>query len=214
MEKPRCEARFFQFYSLNVFLEGLDDLEILEILVFQKEAFCFDSCLATCACSTDSLTIDGIGTVAGNEDACELGARSTVNLLQIPYLICFEPLLKDVGIGFVTNSQEESVNLYIYLLFVSLTLALHEMSTFDTILAKETQRVVFEEYLDVLAVHHALLHDLGSTQEGFADNHIHLLGQSAEIERILAGRIAATNDGNRLPAVSSWMVLITFPTRF
>ena len=207
MEKPRCEARFFQFYTLNLFLDGLDDLdnlevlEILEFLVFQKEAFCFNGSLAACACSTDSLTIDGIGTVAGNEDACELCARSTVNLLQIPYLICFEPLLKDVSIGFVTNSQEETVNLDIYQLFVGLTLALYEMSTFDTILAKETQRVVFEEYLDVLAVHHALLHDLGGTQEGLADNHIHLLGQSAEIERILAGRIAATNDGNRLLAI-------------
>ena len=134
---------FFNFITF-MFLEGLDDLdnlevlEILKFLVFQKEAFCFDGCLTTCACSTDSLTIDGIGTVAGNEDACELGARSTVNLLQIPYLICFEPLLKDIGIGFVTNSQEESVNLDIYQLFIGLTLALHEMSTFDTILAKET----------------------------------------------------------------------------
>ena len=60
---------------------------------------------------------------------------------------------------------------------------------------------MFEEYLDILAVHHALLHDLGGTQEGLADNHIHLLGQSAEVERILAGRIAATNDGNSLLAI-------------
>ena len=85
MEKPRCEARFFQFYTLNLFLDDLDNLEVLEILeflVFQKEAFCFNGSLAACACSTDSLTIDGIGTVAGNEDACELGARSTINLLQ------------------------------------------------------------------------------------------------------------------------------------
>ena len=101
----------------------------------------------------------------------------------------------------MTNSQEESVNLYIYQLFVSLTLAFYEMSTFDTVLAKETQRIVFEEYLDIFAIHHALLHDLGSTQEGFADNHIHLLGQSAEVEGIFAGSITATNNSNRLLAI-------------
>ena len=75
------------------------------------------------------------------------------------------------------------------------------MSPLYAVLAKESQRVVLEQNLDILALHHALLHHLRSAQEGLAHNHVDLLAESGQIECILARGISAANDGYGLLAV-------------
>ena len=63
----------------------------------------------------------------------------------------------------MTNSQEETVNLDIYKLFVGLTLAFYQMSAFYAILTKETKGIVLEQDFDVLTFHDSLLHHLWGT---------------------------------------------------
>ena len=60
----------------------------------------------------------------------------------------------------MTDGKEESVDGNVHLFLVWLTLAFHQTSALHTVLSKESQRVVLKEYLDVLTLHHPLLHHL------------------------------------------------------
>lgn len=53
----------------------------------QEEALGLDGSLAAGAGSGDGLSVDGIGTVASNEYARELGAGGAVDLAEIAYLV-------------------------------------------------------------------------------------------------------------------------------
>ena len=75
------------------------------------------------------------------------------------------------------------------------------MGSLDAFFTEETDGVVLEEDLDVLALHDTLLHHLGGTEEGLAHDEIDLLGKSAEVEGILAGGVAAAHDGHGLLAI-------------
>ena len=101
----------------------------------------------------------------------------------------------------MADGEEESVDLDVDHLFVGLALALHKVGTLDAVLAEEADGVVLKQNLDVLAFADTLLHDLRGAQEGLAHNEVDLLGQSAEVEGVLAGSVATTNDGHRLLAI-------------
>ena len=60
----------------------------------------------------------------------------------------------------MADGEEETVNLDVYQFFIGLTFAFDKMCSLDTVLAKESQRVVLEQNLNVLALHDALLHHL------------------------------------------------------
>ena len=101
----------------------------------------------------------------------------------------------------MTDGEEEAVDGNVNHLLIGLALALHEMSTLNPVFTEEAQRVVLEQNLDVLTIHHALLHHLRSAQEWLAHNEIDLLADSAQVERILAGRIATAYHGYGLLAI-------------
>ena len=52
-------------------------------LVTQQESLGLDGSLTTGACRTDGLAVDGVGAVAGHEDAWQLGAWRADDFLQI-----------------------------------------------------------------------------------------------------------------------------------
>ena len=95
---------------------------------------------------------------AGEVHTRQFSTWRAVNLLQIAYFVCFKPLLEDIRVRLVADGQEETVNLDIYLLLVGFTFALDQMGTFYTIFSIETKRVVLKQNLNVLALHHTLLH--------------------------------------------------------
>ena len=101
----------------------------------------------------------------------------------------------------MADSQEEAVDGQVVALLVGFALAAHHVSSLHAVFAIEAQRVVLEEYLDVLGLLHAALHHLRSTEEGLAHDHVHLLGQSGQVERLLAGGVATTHYGHRAFAV-------------
>ena len=77
---------------------------------------------------------------------------------DIPFCITSDVILEEFGIGMVTDSQEKTVNGNIYQLFIGLALALYQMSTFYPVFSEEADSIMFVQNLDVLALHHALLH--------------------------------------------------------
>ena len=101
----------------------------------------------------------------------------------------------------MANSQEESVNLDVYQLFVRFALTLHQMSTFYAVLSKQSEGVMLKEDFDVLCLADTLLHDLRGTEERLADDEIDFLGQSCKIQGVLTGRVATADNGHRLLAV-------------
>ena len=101
----------------------------------------------------------------------------------------------------MADGEEEAIDSDIDKLLVGLATTTDEMGALDTVVTEETEGVVLEEDLDILAVADALLHHLRGTQEGLADDEIDLLADATEIEGILAGGVATTDDGNDLLTV-------------
>lgn len=60
---------------------------------------------------------------------------------------------------------------------------------------------MLEQNLDVLGLFHALLHHFRCTQEWLTHNHVDLLCQSGEIQRLLASGVAAAHYGYGLLAI-------------
>ena len=101
----------------------------------------------------------------------------------------------------MADGEEEAVDRQVVFLLVSLALAPYEVSTFQTVVAVETERVGLIEdfYLPVLL--HALLHNLCGAEVRLADNHIDLVGQSGEVGGFLTGCVATAHHGHDLLAV-------------
>ena len=98
----------------------------------------------------------------------------------------------------MADGEEETVDGNVYQFFIGFTLTLDQMGTFHTILAKQSECVVLEQYFDVLCLTDTLLHNLGSTEERLAHNHIYFLGQSAQVKSVLAGCVTAAHYGDGL----------------
>ena len=85
------------FFRLMVFMGLLDLAGFIHFceqglfarphLFVQQIALGLDSSLTTRAGSADGLAIDGVGAVAGDEDAGQLCTRCAVNLLQVTHLV-------------------------------------------------------------------------------------------------------------------------------
>ena len=66
------------------------------------------------------------------------------------------------------------------------------MYAFYTIIAIKTFGIVLEKHLDLLILHHTLLHNLRSTQEWFSHDEINLLCQTCQIGSFFASSITTT----------------------
>ena len=75
------------------------------------------------------------------------------------------------------------------------------MGALHAVFAEEADGVGVEEYSDVLAVKHTLLHYFGCAQIIFAYNEVHLFGQRAEIQGFLTCCVAAAYDSDFLLAI-------------
>ena len=101
----------------------------------------------------------------------------------------------------IASPPLRAVDLDVNLLLVCLAATLHEMCAFYTVLTVESDSVVLKEHLDVLSVHHSLLHHLRGSEEWLAHDEIYLLCQTGEIEGILTGCVATAHNGNSLLAI-------------
>ena len=68
---------------------------------------------------------------------------------DVARLVGVEILAEDLGVGVVTDSEEESVDGNVIVLLIGFALALHYMSSLNTVVAEETGDIVFEENLDL-----------------------------------------------------------------
>ena len=60
---------------------------------------------------------------------------------------------------------------------------------------------MLEQHLDLLVVHHTLLHHLRRTQIGLAHDEVHLAGQAGQVGSLFASRVATAHNGHHLLAV-------------
>lgn len=111
------------------------------------------------ACGNNTLAVDWVGHIACCENTWNVGGGSTWHYFDEALLVEIYLSLEEVGVRLMSDSQEESVDADVKLLFVGFALVAHEMSTFYTVLAEEPQRIGFEQNLDVLLVLYTLLHD-------------------------------------------------------
>ena len=75
------------------------------------------------------------------------------------------------------------------------------MRSLDTVLAKESECVVFVKNFNLRVFRHTFLHDVRRAQVGFAHYHIYLSAQLCQICGLLAGSIASADNGNDLFAI-------------
>ena len=101
-----------------------------------------------------------VGTVAGGKHTGNIGAWCVALRLDVARLVQLQPLLENLGVRLMSDSQEETVDGQVVALFVCLAFSLDEVSTFDTVFSIESQRVVFIENLNLLIAFNALLHDV------------------------------------------------------
>lgn len=87
-----------------------------------------------------------IGHIAGCKHARQLGTRCTRLGQDIAYFVCIQIGLENLRIGFMTDSQEESVNGTVVTFFIGLSHAFYQVHTFYAIFAVQTYRIVLEEY--------------------------------------------------------------------
>lgn len=156
----------------------------------------FDSGLGSRACSYNSLTVNGIGHITCSKDTGQIGGGCAGNHLDESLLVEIDMALEKLGVGLMTNSEEETVDGNVEGLLVGFAEMTYQVGTLYTIVAKEPRGVGFEEYLDVLLFLDSLLHDLSSTQERLSHDHIHLLGETCQIESFLAGRVSTAHNSH------------------
>ena len=101
----------------------------------------------------------------------------------------------------MSDGKEETIYRKVVTFLVRLTLTLHEMRSLDTVLAKESERVVFVKNFNLRVFRHTFLHDVRRAQVGFAHYHIYLAAEPGKIAGFLAGRIASPDHCNCLLAV-------------
>ena len=124
-----------------------------------QESVGLDGSLGSRACGNNTLAVDWVGHIACCENTRNVGGGSTWHYFDEALLVEIYLPLEEVGVRLMSDSQEESVDADVKLLFVGFALVAHEMSTFYTVLAEEPQRIGFEQNLDVLLVLYTLLHD-------------------------------------------------------
>ena len=93
----------------------------------------------------------------------------------------------------MADGEEEAVDLDVEVVFLRCALLAHDVSALHAVLAEEAHGVAFKEDLDVLLVSHPLLHNVGGAEIVLADNEIYLVGESGEVEGLLACGVAATH---------------------
>ena len=140
--------------------------------VFAEVTLSFDSRLTARSCSRDGLTIERIGYVTSSEDARDAGAWRSSFGLDVADFIDFDIVREELGIGVMTDGEEEAVDGEVYTLFIGLTQTLDQMCTFDTIFPIKTERVVLIEDSDLLVGCDALAHDVRGAEVVLAHDHI------------------------------------------
>jgi len=101
----------------------------------------------------------------------------------------------------MADGKEESVDRQVVAFLVGLTLALHQMSTFYTILTIESYGIMLVQYFNLRVLLHALFHDVRCSEEWLSYYHVYFLTQPSQISCLLACRVAAAHDGNNLLAI-------------
>ena len=98
----------------------------------------------------------------------------------------------------MADGQEEAVDGQVVAALVGFALAVHQVRAFYAVFAVQAQRVGFEEHLDFLVLHHAVLHGLRCTQKGLTHDEVDFLGQ---VSGLFAGSVAAAHHSHGLFAV-------------
>ena len=171
------------------------DLSCFEVSV------CFDGGFAAGGSRYDGLSVVGVSTVACREDTRDVRAGAVALHLDIALLIAVEIVGKEVGVGLVSDGEEEAVNLYMANLLLGCAFLIDEVCSLHLWFARQAQCVVLEEDFYLGIGEHTLLHDLRRAEIRLADNHIHFLAEPCEIGCLLAGGVSAAHHGNGLVAI-------------
>ena len=143
--------------------------------IFHDEAFGIERGAATCGGCAYGLLIVRVGDVAGGENAghaCLLisrGQNDVALLVQIDFAD------ENVGVGFVANGEEESVDVYVERFFFVGALELNEVCAFQELGSGEAFCYGVEEHFNVFFVENAFLHYFRRAQEIFAYDKIYFL---------------------------------------
>ena len=126
-----------------------------------------------------------VSTVSGRKHTRHIRARTITVHDDVPFRITRQEILEQFGIGMVTDSQEESVDVDVADLFerfsvlvTDRTFAVNQVCSLYFSFTGQSQGVMLKEHFYLRVIQHALLHDLRGTQIGFAHDHIYFLAQA------------------------------------
>ena len=143
----------------------------------------------------DSLTVVRVGNIAGSKYARYFCTRSCSFRDDVANFVGVYVGLKDVGVRFMADGEEESVNSNVVTLLFRFTHLVDNMCAFNTVFSKQTYCIVFKKHLDFRVVQYTVLHDLGCTQIRFADNEVYLGSQSRQVGSLFAGSVTTSDYG-------------------
>lgn len=155
--------------------------------MFRQITFGFNGGFASASGCSDGLAVMRIGHVAGGKHTGNPGSRGVVFRPYVAHFVRLYPRFKQVGVGFMTDGQEESVDGQVVMPFVGFSFPLHQMDAFHPVLTEQSFGVVLEQHFDFRVAEYAFLHNSRSAQEGLAHNQVDLCCQAGQIGGFFAG---------------------------
>ena len=139
-----------------------------------------------------------VADVAGGEYALDVGYRRSRLDLDVALGVEVQLVGEKLGVGVVSDGQEESRDVDFDLLAV---VAAQQSPRHARLVAQHFGRVVVEYHFDIGRAEHPLLHGFRSAQVGLAHDHVDLAANRGEVGGLLAGGVAAADHGHVFLAV-------------
>ena len=150
--------------------------------MLHEEALCIKSGATTCAGGADGLTVARVSAVTGSEYTGDIGMSGSTLYLNISFLVKIDLTTENLSIGTMTDSEEESVDSDIEMLFIIFSEITHDVRTLYAVLTEETFSIAIEKHLDILTLLDTLGHHIGSAEIILADDKIYLAAESGKIK--------------------------------
>src|SRR5574344_1892734 len=146
---------------LVLFYCRINHVSSLRILnsVFYQIPFSFNGSFTAASCCRYSLTIMWIGYISCCIYSRDLGSGTVTFSDYITNFVSINVSFENIGVRFMTNSQEEPVDRKIIMLLVRLADTLHQMDSFYTVFSIKTGGIVFIENFYLRIIFNTFLHD-------------------------------------------------------
>ncbi len=143
----------------------------------------------------DGLTVDVVLHIAAGEDTVDVGCRRAVLGEQVPLLVDVEDIGEQVGVGTVSDGDEQAGDRQGRLLG---GLDVAHADSFDLLVAVDVGDDGVPQELDLRVGERSILHDLAGPQGVPAMDQGDLVGEAGEERRLLDGRVTAAHHGDVL----------------